>query len=187
MHEELSDKELLKSAEEQLSFRALYNRYWEALYKRASHRLGDSEDAQDAVQEVFVSLWRNRESIELEDTLASYLFTAIKYQIIKQVYQKGKRGVQVPLSVESLDHLRLNADDLLHYKELQLTIDREISGLPTRMREIYRLSREENLQIAEIAVRLNISEQTVKNTLTTALRRLRQRLSYYSFLITFFL
>lgn len=187
MLENISDRALLETEDEHAGFRILYSRYWEALYKKAYFRFGNSADAEDAVQEVFISFWRNREAIEVDETLAPYLFTALRYYIIKKVYQEAKRGVQVPLSAEKLEHSELTAQEILQYKELQSTIAKEVNELPERMKEIYRLSRVENLQIAEIAVRLSISEQTVKNTLTTALKRLRKKLSHYSFFIIFLL
>ena len=187
MLEDLSDKILLKTVDEHLGFRTLYSRYWEALYKKAFHRFGNSADAQDAVQEIFISLWRNKDTIEVDETLSPYLFTALKYYIIKQVYLKAKKGIQVSLSTEKLEHLELSAEELFQYKELQEAIAVEVDELPKRMKEVYRLNRVEHLQIAEIAAHLNISEQTVKNTLTTALKRLRESLSHYSFLLTFLL
>jgi RNA polymerase sigma-70 factor (family 1) len=187
MLENISDKMLLEALDEQASFRILYNRYWEALYKKAFHRFGNSDDAEDAVQEIFISLWRNKNSIQIDDTLAPYLFSALKYYIIKHVYLKAKSGIQVNLSTENLEHFEFTTEELLQYKELQLVIANEVNGLPERMREIYRMSRVENLQTAEIAATLKISEQTVKNTLTTALKRLRGGLSKYNCLFIFLL
>ncbi len=187
MLESLTDKTLLLSTDEQTAFEIVYNRYWEPLYKKALRRLGNSADAQDVVQEVFVSLWRNRDTVKVESTLAPYLFTALKYCIISQVYRKAKKGITVPLALEELVQLEVTTEELLEFKELQQIINTEVAALPERMREIYRLSRIEHLQIAEIAMQLNISEQTVKNTLSTALKRLREKLAHYSALCLFML
>jgi len=180
------DKILLTAADEQKAFRILYNRYWEPLYKKALSRLGTTEDAQDTVQEVFISLWRNRNSIEVEDTLSPYLFTALRYCIIKKVYRKAKKGLQVQLSAEELSDTENYPEEIFGYKELQQIIGKEVSNLPSRMQEIYKLSRIEHLSPAEIANRLSISEQTVKNTLSTTLKKLRVRLSHFTSLFTFF-
>ena len=187
MLEGLSDKTLLEAADEHAGFRILYSRYWEGLYKKAFHRFGNSADAQDAVQDIFISVWRNRQTIEIEETLAPYLFTALRYYIIKHVYRKAKKGIHTSLSVESLERSELTTEELLQYKELQSIIDGEVNELPERMKEIYRLSRVDNLRIADIALQLNLSEQTVKNTLATALKRLRESLSHYSWLLIFLL
>lgn len=187
MPENLTDKALLVSTDDHAAFRILYSRYWESLYKKAICRLGNGDDAQDAVQEVFISLWRNRETIQCGETLAPYLFTALKYSVIKQVYRKSKKGILMPLSADELERTAITTEELFQYKELQAVLASEVAELPEKMQEIYRLSRIENLQIAEIARRLNISEQTVKNTLTTVLKRLRERLSHYCAACIFFL
>ena len=180
MLKDLGDRAIFINGDEHSMFCTLYNKYWEPLYKKAFYRLGNSEDAQDAVQEVFLSLWRNKETIEVEETLAPYLFTALKYAVIKKVYQKAKKGISAPLSAEQLEQTDISTEELLQYKELQRILDTEVKKLPERMQAIYHLSRTEHLPIAEIAERLHISEQTVKNTLTTVLKRLRTKLSHHT-------
>jgi len=183
----LSDSMLLIAEEEQSAFRELYDRYWEQLYKKALTRLGNDADAQDAVQEIFISCWRNRKKIEIEDTLAPYLYTALKYWIIKKVYRQSKKGIIVPLSTDILEQTELTTEEFLQYKDLQHLIAEEVSNLPEKMQQIYRLSRIEQLPVALIAEQLKISEQTVKNTMTSALKRLREKLSHYSCFLPFLL
>lgn len=182
-----TDRDLLTAADERAAFRILYERYWEPLYKKALARVGNDADAQDMVQQAFISCWRNKDRIEIGDSLAPYLFAAIKYAIIKLVYRRVKKGALLPLNAEELELTGSTTEELIRYKELESAIANEVSELPVRMREIYRLSRAEHLQVAEIANHLNISEQTVKNTLHTALKRLREKLSKYNSLILFLL
>jgi RNA polymerase sigma-70 factor (family 1) len=183
MMKNCTDAELLVAEDSPSAFSIIYNRYWERLYKKALVRLGNDADAQDTVQEIFISLWRNKSTLDASNTLSPYLFTALKYSIIKRIYRKTRKGEQVPLSLELLERSESPADDQFIVKELQTIIKKELDHLPARMRQVYDLSRVENLRTAEIAERLNISEQTVKNTLTTALKRLRQRISHLIFFI----
>jgi RNA polymerase sigma-70 factor (ECF subfamily) len=185
MTDQSTDKALLTAIDEETAFRILYDRYWEPMYGKALNRLGNDADAQDVVQEVFISCWRNKEHIEVNDSLSPYLFTALKYAIIKLIYRQAKKGKHLLLSLEKLEQTQSATEELLQYKELQSVIADEVAALPLRMQEIYRLSRVENLRTDEIARLLNISEQTVKNTLTTSLKRLRERLSRYALLLTF--
>lgn len=182
-----TDNALLATTDEGVAFRVLYERYWEALYKKALARVGNDADAQDVVQQAFISCWRNKDHIKIEDSLAPYLYAAVKYAIIKLVYRRAKKGVLLPLNAEELEHAELTTEELLRYKELESVIANEVSGLPERMQQIYRLSRMEQLQVAEIASYLNISEQTVKNTLHTALKRLREKIGKYNSLFLFLL
>ncbi|SMO56462.1 RNA polymerase sigma factor [Solitalea koreensis] len=184
---ELNDRELMVHENEEAAFHVIFDRYWKPLFHKALNRTGNDADAQDVVQEVFISCWNNRATIQIENSLAPYLFTALKYAIIKSVYRKAKKGIHLPLDVEELNLIELSSEEIVQAKELQDIISQQVSELPERMQEIYRLSRVENLQIAQIAQHLNLSEQTVKNTLTTALGRLRKNLSHYSCWLPFFL
>lgn len=178
--ENFSDTDLLIAEDSHTAFTIIYNRYWDRLYKKALVRFGDDADAQDTVQEVFISLWRNKLTIDAPHTLAPYLFAALKFAIIKKVYQNAKLGKFTALSIDRLEEYCLSGEDQFQVKELQSVILHELDNLPVKMRRIYDLSRVENMRTAEIAEQLNISEQTVKNTLTTALKRLRNRLTHYA-------
>lgn len=171
-----SDKALLVDSDEQNAFRVLYDRYWESLYKKALQHLRCDEDAKDAVQEIFISLWRNKNTIDATNNLSAYLFAALKYHIIKQVYRKAKKGICLPLSLKQLELTSLAADEVTEAKEMQNIIAAEVSALPKRMQQVYQLSRTEYLNTSQIAKQLDISEQTVKNTLTIALKRLKKKL-----------
>ena len=116
MFQTANDRFLLTAADEQRAFKVFYDRYWEPLYRKALSRLGTSEDAQDTVQEVFISLWRNRNNIEIENTLSPYLFTALRYCIIKRVYRNAKKGLLVPLSAEELNDGDSNSAEIFEYK-----------------------------------------------------------------------
>lgn len=179
MMKSLTDKALLKAADEQFAFRILYDRYWEPLYIKALRKLHSEEDAQDVVQGIFISLWRNRQQIKVDDSLAPYLFTALKYAIIKVVYRKAQKGQLLPLSILDLEKYTTENSSAFEYKELKASIDTEVARLPDRMREIYRLSRVQHMRNAEIAEMLNISEQTVKNTLSVTLKRLKSKLLHF--------
>lgn len=185
-----SEQELLTAVDEQSAFRILYDRYWQRLYEKALGRLGNDEDAQDVVQEIFISLWRNRQKVQVDGTLAPYLFTALKYSIIKRIHRKSQHAAPYPLTLDQLGSVELSPNEILQFKELQDIIEREVSELPERMQQIYRLSRTDYLTTLQIAETLGLSEQTVKNTLSTAVARLKDRLgrynSYMLFLICHF-
>jgi RNA polymerase sigma-70 factor (ECF subfamily) len=178
MLKDCTDAELLRAEDTESAFTIIYNRYAERLYKKALVRFGNDPDARDTVQEVFISLWRNKHTIDASGTLAPYLFAALRYAVIKKIYRKARHGELVPLSAELPGKSKMTEDDLFGVKELQAVICRELNHLPVRMRQVYDLSRVEDLRTREIADRLKISEQTVKNTLTSALKRLRQKISH---------
>lgn len=172
----ISDGDLLQrlKSDDTAAFEVLYNRYWKSLYTRACQRV-DANDAKDLVQEVMLSLWRRRNEIPVfkEGEFAKYLHAAIKYRVISHYAFSAAEIKKISL-FDILDSQEFN--DRLETKELTAKIATAVGQLPTRMQQIFRMSREEDLSVAEIARRLNLSEQTVKNQLTEALRRMRSYL-----------
>ncbi len=187
----LSDKQLVEAIRrnDPWAFEALYNKYWAALFQTAYRKLQSEEDAKDIVQEVWLSLWRNIESINIENDLAPYLFTALRNKIIHFFRNNKVRLAYVTnqLEVNVKDTSEIQQHGAL--KELQSVLNEAVEEMPERMKEVYKLSRQTHLQVNEIAERLNISPQTVKNQLHNALKRLRKRLSQYDadLLILFFI
>lgn len=178
MRQTLSDAELLHAIKDgdAGAFKSLYDRYWERLYLKACQRV-DKDTAKDLVQEVMTTLWRRRMDIFTFDDgeIGRYLFTAIKYRVITHYAYTADE-----IKNSSLFNVLLSDDvpgKTMETKELSEFIDAEIRRLPTRMQEVFRLSREDDLSIADIAHKLNLSEQTVKNQLTEALKRLRASIS----------
>ena len=169
-----SDAQLLQAIRlgDAAAFKVLYDRYWQRLYVKACQRV-DKSEAKDIVQEVMTTLWRRRNDVfTFEDgEIGRYLFTAVKYRVISHYAYSGEevRGAEL-FELAALGA----ASTPLEAKEFSEFIESEIRQLPPRMQEIFRLSREDDLSISDIARRLNLSEQTVKNQLTEALRRLRE-------------
>jgi len=170
-----SDAQLLEAIRQgdAAAFKVLYDRYWQRLYVKACQRV-DKNEAKDIVQEVMSSLWRRRNEVFTfpDGEIGRYLFTAVKYRVISH-YAYGAEEVR-GAELFDLPATAATAANPLEAKEFSEFIESEIGQLPPRMQEIFRLSREDDLTIADIARRLNLSEQTVKNQLTEALRRLRE-------------
>ncbi len=152
----------------------------------AYRRLADEATAKDFVQNIFIHAWENRHQITIEDKLSPYLFTALKYSLIRHIYRAAKLGTtDLPLSIYNLpDETK---QDHHEFDRLREKVQSEIASMPDKMREVFTLSYEKELSIREISLRLSISEQTVKNQLHNALKRLRFRLQGQAFFLPFIL
>lgn len=171
----ISDKALVEQARngDNAAFRQLFEKYWEDLFRLAYKRLRSKESAEDIVQEVFLSLWNNIQQVEIEGSLGSYLFISLRNKIFNYYEKQSVRLkflLRQPFNpVQSEEHISSN----INSKELRQVVAGEVSRMPPKMKEIYLLSREQHLPIAEIAAMLAIAPQTVKNQLNTALHRIR--------------
>lgn len=169
----------LKASDEH-ALTQLYKAHWQPLFLSAYHILKDKKACEDIVQEIFLQLWLRRQTLDVRESLKTYLSTAVRYQVFHHIRKASKKMV-VQVSEEVLQ-AESSDKDLLR-KDLYGQVHKVVEELPERCRLIYHLSREEQLTHKEIAHRLNISIKTVENQLTIALRRVRHYLEEYSMML----
>jgi RNA polymerase sigma-70 factor (ECF subfamily) len=170
-----SDDNLLRCLQQgdEQAFEQIYLRYASDLVGFAAGRVQSLAEAKDIIQEVFLSLWTRRSEINITRSIRSYLYAAARYKIIDHIRKNMQRGYYVNLLASlSRDGENTIYDDLI-YKEMDGIIDGAIDQLPSRTREVFLMSRKRHLSVREIAQQLDLSEQTVKNQLSAALKRLR--------------
>ncbi len=152
---------------------ALYNRYWDKLFVVAVNLLDRAEEAEECVQNVFLSLWKRRESLKLSHSLHTYLAVSVKYQSLTMLARSHRRRGQ-PEWTEALDVIdTVSPEESYMVKELQLRIEQSINRLPTQCQLVFRMSREKNMSTKAIAKELQLSENTVKMHLKNATKKLR--------------
>lgn len=176
---DLSDEQLLlhlKKGDKQ-AFTEIYNRYAESLAGFAASKLYNLDDARDILHDLFVKLWEERQTLAINDNLKSYLFAALRYRIIDKIRRNVTRQEYARMLKSMANSYPYGIEKNLEAKELQQLLEKSLEELPTRTRQIYRLSRQEHQSITEIAQKLNLSEQTIKNQLTMALKHLRQKIT----------
>ncbi|CAG4999480.1 hypothetical protein DYBT9275_02238 [Dyadobacter sp. CECT 9275] len=161
------------------AFDLLFERYWKKLYAIAYVRLKSDQEAQDCVQEVFVNLWAKKGDIVTPLSIQAYLFTAVRNKVYNQLHARQIRDKHYIQYLKEVSSVQPNFGGGLEEEELNVIIEAEIAGMPDQMRKIYMLSRDENLSGVEIAGMLNLSHQTVRNQISTALKRIRERIAYY--------
>jgi RNA polymerase sigma-70 factor (ECF subfamily) len=166
------------------AFDEVYTRYWDKLYVFVAKAIKDKDPAKDIVQEIFVSLWLRRESLKNTDSLSGYLFTAARFKGITYIQSNLKRMGCEPSLVEHFTGRQDTLNEQYAAKELNSFIDNEIEKLPEKMRQVYVLSRREQLSYNEISDMLQISDKTVKKQISNALKHFRLALNK-SFLTIF--
>lgn len=168
------------------AFAMIYEAYADRLYGFVLKNLKNRQLAQDIVQDTFMRLWVNRKHLNCFGNLQGFIFAIAKYQVIDHF----RRQIHEPEFEDFIEHADSQAggispEDLLLYDEFLTQLAQSKKHLSRRELEIYEMSREKHLSIRDIAERLHISEQTVKNHLTSALGTLRAEMSKYRFLFIF--
>ena len=174
-----TDETLLRrmAGNDREAFTSLYRRYWEPLFIITVKVVRSKEDAADIVQEVFISLWTRRQELSPAGSLAAYLHASVKYKAIDYIEKDVTRHNYLKTlgDLEAASSLP-SAEALLQTKDMQRLVQTTISNMPSRMREVYRLSRQEYLSHKEIGLRLGISEETAKKHIQHALQLIKTAL-----------
>ncbi len=183
-----SDNELadLLRLDDRMAFNELYERYWKSLYQMTWNVLRDRDTCMEVIQVVFVWIWEHRLNLEMRSP-AVYIRFAVKYKTI-DILRSNRVREACFVNLQSLDtDFLISKEAHLEIKELKAVIAKLSSSLPERARLIFELSRNEELSNREIATKLNISEKTVENQMTIALRKLRAGMKSFSIWIFLFL
>lgn len=155
------------------SFNILFERYWEKLYATVFSICPDNEVCSEAVHDIFLNLWLKREKLEIE-YFRGYITASARYQIYRHLKKSKNTSLEYREELEYINRVAINeGESNIRYRELEQKVEEELEVLPTRCREIFTLSRKEQLSNDEIAARLDISKRSVENQLTYALRHLR--------------
>jgi len=173
--------ELLKT-DDSAAYTVIYNRYFHTLYVHAFQKLNDKQEAQDVVHELFAQLWNKRKALNINANLMGYLYSGVRNKILDQISRQKVRDKYINSLQGFLESNYSVTDHRIREKQLTELIDKGIADLPDKMREIFELSRKKSLSHKQIAVQLNLSEQTVKKQVNNALRILRTKLGTMLFL-----
>ncbi len=176
----------LQAGDEQ-AFSEIYSLFAAELIAFTTARISSLEEARDIIHDLFVYIWEERADLTIKISFRSFLFAAARYRIIDHIRFKDVRKKYTDKLTSLPTPYNSALESELDAKELNQVLSAAVNELSPRVQEVYRLSRNEHLSIRDIAIRLNRSEQTVKNQLSTAIAQLRVLLEKTVILILVFL
>jgi RNA polymerase sigma-70 factor (ECF subfamily) len=173
------------------AFEELHKRYYIFLCLIAEHIVRNPSDAQEIVSDVFVKIWNIREKIDITTSIKAYLVRAVHNTSVNYL-ERYKISNKLTDSLSNSDYKLLAWDSdyplgQLYEKEIMNILDHGISKLPDACREIFILSRNEDMKYRDIADKLGISVNTVKTQMKIALARLRETLKDYLVILLLFM
>lgn len=159
----------------------LFDTYYEKLYLFAEKYIYDSDKAHDIVQDVFLKIWENAERLELTSSIQHYLFASVRngclnYLKSLQIEDRNNRKY-AEAYIESQNV------DMVDDEELLARVRQVLDELPEKCREVCLLRFVEGYKYAEIAVRLDMNENTVKAQLHRGMERLKQAFAAYDYVL----
>jgi len=176
-----SEQDLLQPASEgdERSFALIYKRYYPQLRPFILKYADSALEAEEIIQETFIRVWLSREKLTEIENLHAWIFKIASNEYLSALRKKLKDRERMGALIRNNRPGGAEASpfDLVNIEEIRQAVKEAVASLPAQRRRIYQMSRDEGLKIAEIAERLSISPQTVKNALTACLRYIREYLS----------
>jgi len=160
-----------------LAFDLIYEMFSHKLFSFVFKILKNEAEVDDIVQEVFVKIWESRNKLEDYKLLNSYIFTIAYNSSIDLIRKRisNEKYIEV-LRNSSIINIAPSIISQIEYNELNAQVEKLISDLPDRQKQVYLLHREEGLTYPEIAEHLGISKNTVENHMVKALKYLRENM-----------
>jgi len=159
------------------AFDKIYQIYVRRLYAYCFQFTKSHENSEEIVQDVFIKLWMNRENIKQENTLSSLLFIMAKNHIINAFRANVHQFVYVEYADYKDKIPTNNTSQNIEYQEFIMELKKAVQTLPPTIQKVVTLSKINQLSNKEIAEKLGLNDQTVRNSLSVGLKKLREILS----------
>lgn len=171
-----------------VAFQQLYDLYANRLYGFVFEMTRSKSLTGELVQDAFIKVWVNRESIREDKSFRGFLFRIAQNQMIDAYRKRMQDPVfEDYLFCENDLVAANNADRQLDFDEFNKHLAQVKGKLPPRQRQIFELNKEQGVSVGEIARLLNLSEQTVHNQLSLSMQTMRKEMGrYLSFFLFFF-
>lgn len=166
---------LLKSGDE-AAFTIIYTRYWRLIYAHIYKMLKDEEEAKDILQEMFSALWVKSDQIPEQQNFAGYLYVTARHKVLNVIRHHKCKNDYFNSLARYADEASEATLQYLDERDLMVAIENEIAALPPRMRQVFEMSRKENLSYKQIGKLLGTSDETVKKQMSRSLKIIRHNL-----------
>ncbi|MFT3827445.1 MAG: RNA polymerase sigma-70 factor [Chitinophagaceae bacterium] len=159
---------------DETAFRIVFDRYTPKLKAFFLKLSKDPVVAKELVQETFLSLWLYRSSLSQIEHASAYIYKIAANKALHYYRQTDlDRKILAELAIQSGKSI----DDTSHnvqLKDLRRMVAQAVDQLPAQQQQVFRYSRENGLSAREVAEKMGLSEKTVRNHLTLALKSIQQ-------------
>lgn len=165
-----------------VDFDEIYLLYYPRLLLFAIKLIGNKEESEEIIQDVFVRFWLKGSYSHIKFSIKAYLFRSVHNACLD--YLKKTKGQEINSSAESaLVHEIVDFCDPVLLEELETAIQKSVEELPTQCKKVFLLHRDEQLTYREIAENMNISVKTVETQISRAIKVLKKSLVEYLYQI----
>ncbi len=167
------------------TYKRLFDDHYRPLCNFAYRINGDIDKAEDIVQDIFVKIWNQKDLLQEDKNIKSYIYTMVRNHTLEIMRREGI-GLKVSKEILYLhtdeNELSIEEEEIEKYRLID-KIYVSIRQLPPKCSEVFTLSKVNGLTYTQIAERMNISVKTVESHMSKALRLLREMLAGQTIII----
>lgn len=162
------------------SFETIFRKYYLSLYYYSISILKNADSAEEIVQQLFYTVWLNKEDITIQGSLNNYFYKSVLNQSLQHLKRNSTKLKHENYLKNELDSMSYSTpQDEIEYKELDSLVTRIIAKLPERRRTIYLMHKEGGLKYKDIAQELSLSIKTIEAEMTKTYKELRIEIDKY--------
>jgi len=168
----LEDQHLLDALHDgdERAFNEIYHRYWQKLVAIGYYHTRNKQMAEEVVGDVLIGLWHKKYDLQIQ-SLSAYLGTAVKYAVFKIMARHQRR--QDILKEQGRAEPDDETERKLEARFLREFLDGVVEALPEKTKLVFRYSREDQLSVAEIAGKMDLSPKSVEYHITKAIKAIK--------------
>lgn len=174
-------------------FNQLFNEYYPRFIRFAMGYVRNEYIAEDFVSEAFTVYWENLKDLDPDTKPQAYILTVIRNKCLNHLqHLKIKNRIKSEITQHAEWKLNLSINtleacnpDFLFSDEIQLIINETLNSLPDKTKQIFILSRFENLTYSEIARRMNLTDKSIEYHISKALEKFRISLKEFMYILVF--
>jgi RNA polymerase sigma-70 factor (family 1) len=175
------------SPDETNLFEAVFKSHYRKLILFANRFTNDLNISEEIVADVFTVLWEKRKELSFRSEPGHYLFKMVQNSCLNYLKHQKIENLYINYLEKNnlLNEMLTSVEIGYEEKELTIQINNAINSLPEKCKQVFMLSRFNDLKYREIAQLLDISPKTVERHMSIALEKLRQNLKKLVYMLLF--
>lgn len=184
----LGEKELFCriSTGEESAFKLIFDRYKARIFTFVVSFIHSNVDAEEIVQETFLSLWQNRSHLPVVEHPRNYLYTMVRNKTLRYI-SNAVRDEKMLKIIWANMQLEVNStEEEFQWRESKARIAKALAMMPEQKQRIFKMCREDGLSHEAIAEQMGLSKSRVKNIMVEILKYIKLCLAQDAVVLTLF-
>ncbi|ACU02528.1 RNA polymerase sigma factor [Pedobacter heparinus] len=155
------------------AFKLIFETYRSRVFTFVVNFIHSTADAEEIVQDTFLSLWQNRDSLVKVEHPRNYIYTVVRNKTLRYLSNVARDEKMLKVVWANMQVEVNPTEEALLMRESRALIDKALSTLPAQKQQVFRMCREEGMSHEDIALEMGLSKSRIKNIMVEVLRYIK--------------